>query len=265
MPRGVGVRAAAVAGGEAPVAQARDAATVVLLRDTPAGVEALLLCRARQMDFAPGAYVFPGGSVDPADGAGLDWAGPSPAELSAVLGVPADRCRAAVCAAVRETFEECGVLLAGDQPLPGDGPLTQDREALLAGTASLGEVLRRRGLVLPADVLIPWGRWITPEAAERRYDTWFFAAAMPAGQVPDASAESDSAVWLTPAGALAAARAGEIVLLPPTAVTLAELAGHDTVAGALAAPRTITPRMPTVLVEDGTTWLEMPDGVEYPL
>lgn len=273
MPRGMGARAAEVAAGQRLVAEPRDAATVVLLRDGADGVEVLLHGRARAMDFAPGAHVFPGGSVDPgdADFDGVGWAGPSAADLSALLGVPPERSRALVSAAVRETFEEAGVLLAGEPAaLAAIGAdLTQDRGALLAGSVSLGEVLRRRGLALRADLLTPWTRWITPEASDRRFDTWFFVAAMPPGQSADAGigtgAEADSAVWLRPGAALDVARAGEITLLPPTAVTLAQLAAYDGIADVLAQRRTITPLMPSVVVEDGHVWLTMPDGADYPL
>lgn len=276
VPGFLGVLAAEVASGKRAVAEPRDAATVVLLRPAAGtGIEVLLLCRGRTMDFAPGAHVFPGGSVDPRDGelAGL----PAVAELSGVLGVPADRCRSIIGAAVRETFEECGVLLAGDGPAgaPPDPPDPADRAALLAGTDSLADVLGRRGLAPHGDALIPWGRWITPEVSDRRYDTWFFVAAMPEGQVADAGlsgagdggGEADSAEWLRPGEALDAARRGEMTLLPPTAVTLAELASFGTVAEVLAQRRSIEPRMPAVLVADGAeqVWLEMPEGVEYPL
>jgi 8-oxo-dGTP pyrophosphatase MutT (NUDIX family) len=292
VPRFLGALAAEVASGKRAVAEPRDAATVVLLRpaagsplsgtaagsplsdtgpDEGGGFEVLLLCRGRTMDFAPGAHVFPGGSVDPRDGE-LD--GLPAAELSEVLGVPAPRCRAIVGAAVRETFEECGVLLAA--AAANDGPPDPaDRAALLAGTDSLADVLGRRGLTLGADVLIPWGRWITPEVSDRRYDTWFFAAAMPEGQVADAGlgtagqgGEADSAVWLRPAEALDRARHGDMTLLPPTAVTLAELASFGNVAEVLGQHRTIEPRMPTVLgasEPDGQVWLVMPEGVKYPL
>jgi 8-oxo-dGTP pyrophosphatase MutT (NUDIX family) len=254
------------------VVEARDAATVVLVRPAAEaadagdgqaggrGVEVLLQCRARAMDFAPGAYVFPGGSVDPRD-AELDVE--LSADYAAILGVPPDRGRALLCAAVRETFEESGVLLADGPPPAGD----EDRRALLAGTASMADVLRNRKLELRADALLPWARWITPEASDRRFDTWFFIAAMPAGQVADAgigAAEADSAHWLRPAAALAAARRGEI-MLPPTAVTLAEIGAHDSLADILAQRRTLTQRMPSVTVEDGQAWLTMPAGVEYPL
>jgi len=199
----------------------RDAATVVLLRDGDDGIEVLLLCRKRAMDFAPGAHVFPGGSVDPGDAdRGVDVPGD--------LGVPPERVRALVGAAVRETQEECGVVLrAGD--------------------------------------LVPWARWITPEASHRRFDTWFFVAATPPGEIAVATAEADSAEWLRPAAALDAARAGEITLLPPTAVTVAELTAFSSSAEVLAQRRAITPLMPSVVVEDGQTWLVMPEGTEYPL
>jgi 8-oxo-dGTP pyrophosphatase MutT (NUDIX family) len=250
VPLGIGERAAEVASGQRQVAVPRDAATVVLLRPGP---EVLLLARARAMDFAPGAHVFPGGSVDPQD-ASVPWQGPAPEGL----GVPDERARALVCAAVRETFEESGVLLCGS-------PDAEDRRALLAGEITFGEMLTRDGLALDKDLLTPWARWVTPEVSPRRFDTWFFAAAMPDGQVADASAESDSVEWLRPLEALDGARAGRLTLLPPTAVTLAEIGGYPDVAAALAARREITPLMPTVDVQDGQTWLRMPSGTEYPL
>jgi 8-oxo-dGTP pyrophosphatase MutT (NUDIX family) len=178
----------------------RDAATVILVRpaegtdgaapaDGDAGVEAYLLQRTDALEFAPGACVFPGGSVDERDAdpgiAETGWAGPAPADFGHLLGVPADHALALVCAAVRETFEESGVLLAGPSPtelVPDSADLARDRRALLAGSLSLGDLLDRRGLLLRADLLTPWARWITPEFSPRRFDTWFFAAALPAGR-----------------------------------------------------------------------------------
>jgi 8-oxo-dGTP pyrophosphatase MutT (NUDIX family) len=255
-PRGIGVRAAEIAAGQRAVAQPRDAATVVLLRP---GVEVLMLARARAMDFAPGAHVFPGGSVDP-DDADVPWSGPAPQGL----GVPPERAQALACAAIRETYEESGVLLAGSA-VADLAALAQDRRALLAGEVSFGEVLTRRGLVLHAGLLKPWTRWITPEVSDRRFDTWFFAAVMPDGQVADASAESDSIAWLRPCDALDGARAGRLTLLPPTAVTLAEIGSHADVPAVLAARREIVPLMPSVFMADGQAWLTMPAGTEYPL
>src|SRR5712671_719924 len=184
------------------------------------------------------------------------------------------RARALVCAAVRETFEESGVLLAGashDDLVRDSATLAADRHALLAGAASLAEVLGRRNLVLRTDLLTPWARWITPEASPRRFDTWFFAAALPPGQAATAApeghadpGESESGAWLRPASALEAARAGQMTLLPPTAVTLGELAGHADVPAILARRQVITPRLPKVIVEDGQVRLHLPQSGPRP-
>jgi len=276
VPRRLAERARQISDGQLSAAVPRDAATVILLRQPAAGVEAFLLRRTAELEFAPGAYVFPGGSVDARDAdETIGWAGPAPAVFGRLLDVPPDRARALVCAAVRETFEESGVLLAGPSPadlVSDSAALAGDRHALLTGSASLGEVLARRGLVLRADLLTPWARWITPEASPRRFDTWFFAAALPPGQAATAApegfgddadpGESESGTWLGPAEALAAAQAGQITLLPPTAVTLGELAGQHDVAGVLARRRVITPRLPKVIVEEGRARLAMPQAGE---
>lgn len=292
-PRGLAERAREFVKGGIRPAVPRDAATVILLRQAP-GVEAFLLQRTRALDFAPGAWVFPGGSVDEGDAdPAVGWAGPSAADFAGQLGTSPERARALVCAAVRETFEESGVLLAGASPtamLADSAALAADRRAVLSGSIPLGELLGRRGLVLRADLLTPWARWITPEVSPRRFDTWFFVAALPPGQTaalaaeahtgpepggqeqfaapgPAGSgpAESESAAWWQPSAALDAARAGRITLLPPTAVTLAELAAHQDVPGVLAARRAIVPLMPEVVVQDGEPWLAMPQTIEYPL
>jgi 8-oxo-dGTP pyrophosphatase MutT (NUDIX family) len=261
----------------------RDAATVMLLRPAGAGagVEVLMLRRVAAMKFAPGAYVFPGGSVDPADyDAPVGWHGPDPAEFGARLGASAEMARALVCAAVRETFEEAGVLLAG---APGGGQMADpsgpsweaDRAALVAGDVTLAGLLSRRGLVLRADLLVPWARWITPEGEPRRFDARFFAAALPAGQVATGhAAESDRIAWLRPADAIESARAGQISMLPPTATTLHDFAvaaaagaavGEDAVIEILGRRPVIEPVVPRLVLEDGQAWLYVPDEVGYPL
>ena len=148
-------------------------------------------------------------------------------------------------------------------------------------------MLARRGLLLRADLLTPWARWITPEVSPRRFDTWFFAAALPAGQLAGLApadqlaglaaagevgggegggeGESDSGTWWRPSAALEAARAGQITLLPPTAVTLAELTAYQDVDAILGERRMITPLLPKVVVEDERAWLAMPHPIEYPL
>jgi 8-oxo-dGTP pyrophosphatase MutT (NUDIX family) len=278
VPAPLAGRARELAAGRLTPAVAADAATVILLRER-SGVEAYLLRRIRALDFAPGACVFPGGSVDAADAdPDIGWAGPSPADVADRLGTSPERARALVCAAVRETFEESGVLLAGPAPaalVDDSAALARDRHALLTGTTSFGELLGRLGLMLRADLLTPWARWVTPEASPRRFDTWFFAAALPPGQTAALEApaerqgqgqtqgepnhgESDQGTWLRSAGALESARTGEITLLPPTAVTLGELAQYDSVTAVLAQHRTMTMRMPRVMIDGNQAWLALP-------
>jgi 8-oxo-dGTP pyrophosphatase MutT (NUDIX family) len=273
-------RLADIEAGRIAPAAPRDAATVVILRSVAdgAGVETLMLRRTAAMKFAPGAYVFPGGSVDPADYAAVGWHGPSPAEFGARLGASAEVARALVCAAVRETFEESGVLLAGVPDGAPAAPLAvpagpswdADRAALAAGTLTFAELLSRRGLVLRADLLVPWARWVTPEGEPRRFDARFFAAALPDGQQAVVhEAEAEHVAWLSPASALAAARTGEISLLPPTAATLNHIAAA-VAAGAgldeiLATRRVIEPVCPRLVLEEGQAWLVIPDGAGYPL
>jgi 8-oxo-dGTP pyrophosphatase MutT (NUDIX family) len=271
-------RITAIAAGELTPAVPRDAATVMVLRpqyadglpgDAP---EVLMLRRPTAMAFAPGAYVFPGGSVDPDDGnPDIGWvAGPSPEEFGELLGCPAELARALVCAAVRETFEESGVLLAGGAdgaPAEFDEvSLAADRADLAAGRVTFAEVLARRGLVIRADLLTPWARWITPEAEPRRFDARFFAAALPPGQrVTGHHAEAEQIGWERPEAALGAARAGSMLLLPPTATILGEFAAEGRVGKILASHRIVTPIEPRLVLEDGEAWLIIPDEVGYPL
>ncbi|HEY9475102.1 MAG TPA: NUDIX hydrolase [Mycobacteriales bacterium] len=250
----------------------RDAATVVLLRDGAEGVEAYVLRRVRGMPFAGGMTAFPGGSVDPRDAdASLGWAGPDPARWAGAFGTNERLARSLLCAAVRETFEEAGVLLAGPSAVSvvdGSHPRWEnDRVALEGRELSLAELLARRGLVLRADLLRPWAHWITPEGEPRRYDTRFFVAGVPAGQqAPDGSGafsrEADQVAWVRPADALAQSERGERPMLPPTVVTLREIAAYDTVADVLAAgwDRDIEPVVPRLeLGPDGNHAL-LPGG-----
>jgi 8-oxo-dGTP pyrophosphatase MutT (NUDIX family) len=273
------VRAAVDSG--APPPRPRDSATVMLMRGAGGlDLEVYMLRRRQSMSFAPGAYVYPGGSVDSRDtDADVAWAGPDVTTWAGWLGCGADLARGLLCAAVRETFEESGVLLAGAAPaspgalawaapLTGDAAadLEPDRLALLDRSLSLAGLLDRRRLVLRSDLLKPWARWITPELESRRYDTRFFAAVLPEGQRTwEIREEADEVAWLRPADALAAAARGEVALMPPTAVTLAELAGCGDVATVLATPRQIIPLRPQIRLEDGQAWLYMPPGLEYPV
>jgi 8-oxo-dGTP pyrophosphatase MutT (NUDIX family) len=231
-----------------------------------------MLRRPAAMAFAPGAYVFPGGSVDPADtDPDIGWVmGPTPEEFGELLGCTPQLARALVCAAVRETFEESGVLLAGGAdgaPAEFDPrSLAADRAEVAAGGVTFAEVLDRRGLVIRADLLTPWARWITPEAEPRRFDARFFAAALPPGQRATGDhAEAERIGWLRPEAAISAAKAGSMLLLPPTAAILSEFAAREGVGAILAARRTITPIEPRLMLEDGEAWLIIPDEVGYPL
>ncbi|WP_344440831.1 NUDIX hydrolase [Kitasatospora nipponensis] len=250
MPPGWPARIRALAAGELTVPVPRQAATVVLLRDTPGdgdGPQAYLLRRRSSMAFAAGMYAYPGGGVDPRDAeAAPDWAGPSPQEWAARLGVDRATAQAVVCAAVRETFEEAGVLLAGPDAatIAPDRDWSAERAALEAHELSFADFLRRHRLVLRSDLLGGWARWVTPAFEERRYDTWFFVAAMPPGQrAAREVGEADRVAWLTPAEAVRGHAEGRYGMLPPTVSVLRELRPVRSAAQALEASRgrTLTP------------------------
>jgi len=249
------------------VATPRGAATVVLLRDGVDGVEAYLLRRVMSMAFAAGMYVFPGGTVDPRDIDELPaWAGPSDAAWAAVLRADAGLARALVCAAVRETFEESGVLLAGPSADAVVSDTTgedweADRLALLDRSLAFAHLLTRRELVVRTDLLRAWSHWVTPEFEPRRYDTRFFVAALPPGQrTRDVGGEADRVGWVPARRAVEQYRTGEMAMLPPTAVTVREIAGYDSVADVLAAERVLEPIMPRPVLADGELALVVDAG-----
>jgi 8-oxo-dGTP pyrophosphatase MutT (NUDIX family) len=223
----------------------RDASTVVLLRDGPSGVEAWLLTRVARMAFAAGMTVFPGGRVEDSDAA-LPWAGSAPAD-AALVG-----------AAVRETFEETGVLLG----VPGLD-LGSARADVEAGRLELGALLRSHDARVDASGLRSWSRWVTPEGESRRYDTRFFVAALPPVAVPAAvTSEAARAGWLGVAAALAEHERGERAMLPPTIMTLRSIAVFATVADVLAAApgRSLDPVRPVLHVDADGARVELPDG-----
>ena len=247
-------RIRALAGGGLTPVPSRRAATVLLLRDSAAGPQVHMLRRRASMAFAGGAYAYPGGGVDPRDERPVGWAGPSPRTWAERLGPlpdgdPAGAAQAIVCAAVRETFEESGVLLAGPDADSVVADTTgedweADRQALVRREFSFAEFLARRDLVLRSDLLGPWARWITPEFEERRYDTWFFLAALPEGQrTRDVSGEADRTEWLLPQAAASGYDRGELLMMPPTIATLRPLTRYGSVAAAHAdcAARDLTP------------------------
>jgi 8-oxo-dGTP pyrophosphatase MutT (NUDIX family) len=255
-----------------PPVPTRDAATIVLLRDTPRGLQAYLLRRVPSMPFAPGMHVFPGGRVDPADAhAHTTWFGPRPQDWAPLLSADAELAQSLVCAAVRETFEESGVLLAGTGPDDvadvSGGDWEDARLGLIAHRESLSQVLEGHGLGLRADLIRPWAHWITPEIESRRYDTRFFVAAVPPGQeTRDVGGEADATMWLTPAEAMERHHAGELEMLPPTITTLTELSAYATTAEVLAAApgRVISPILPKMVVRGDDMVLLLPHDEGYP-
>lgn len=253
------------------------AATVVLLRDSPEGLEVLMVRRhERAGDFA-GASVFPGGLVDPQDSdpdLAPAAAGFLPERALAALGeelLPASA-RALHVAACRELFEEANVLLA--RRVDG-GPIDEIalarsgrfRGDLQAGTETLKSVLEREHAVLALDALVPFARWITPEFQPRRWDARFFLAEAPRGQTAICDGtETCEAVWLRPGAALAAYRRGEYVLAPPTFRVLEDLAEHAAVAETVAAAREAGPPTPILPVRLSGAALTMvyPGDRDYP-
>ncbi len=209
---------------------ARPASTVVLLRDA-GHLQVALLQRASTLAFAKDMYVFPGGAVDDSD---------------ADLGDPW------LVAGIRETFEEVGVLLSRPAAHP---EVWRERER------DFGQVLADAGLRPDLDALHPFAHWVTPEVESRRFDTRFYAAAMPAGQALGAfTSEHQNIGWYRPADA------GELPMLPPTAAVLAELAQFRTVAEVLAVSRTPVPIMPHPVARDaGIGWVLINAQTRQPL
>jgi 8-oxo-dGTP pyrophosphatase MutT (NUDIX family) len=258
-----------LSGQRTPV-EPRHASTVVLLRPGTPGLEVYLLRRHLGMAFAAGMHAFPGGTVDLRDSdRATAWAGPSPAEWAERLACDEALARALVCAAVRETFEESGVLLAGSSADSVVDDTTgaeweADRVALVDRSLAFADFLARRELVVRSDLLAPWAHWITPEFEPRRYDTRFFLAVMPVGQrTRDVSGEADEVLWMRPADAVAGVEDRSMTMLPPTYVTLAELARQESVDDAIAAAadREIVTVVPGVEIVDGEGLLTVPEDV----
>jgi 8-oxo-dGTP pyrophosphatase MutT (NUDIX family) len=249
LPARFAERARRFAAGDLDVVAARPAATVILLQDTRAGIEAYMLRRRTTMAFAAGMYAFPGGGVDVRDVAGevVSWSGPDVGEWARRLGTDYPAARGFVCAAVRETFEEANVLLTDPNVAPSGPEWDSARRALVNREQAFSQFLERRGLAIRSDLLAPWAHWITPRFEERRFDTWFFVASVPPGQDPqDVSGEADRAVWVRPADAVTAAQRGEVAMLPPTRMVLSELASFGSVkeVKAAAAGRLVEAIMP---------------------
>lgn len=253
----------------------RAAATVVLLRDSTAGPEVLLLRRNAQASNMAGVYVFPGGKLD-ADDATLDadtHLDQPHATLHANLNEPDTHSATAAglyVAALREALEECGLLLA--EPLGGTSAVNATRaRAMLREGQPFAQVLGALQLRLQTRQLAPWSRWVTPLAptmGTRRFDTRFFVAQAPADQTAlHDNEETTDSVWLAPRAALEQYRDGRIDLAPPQIMSLAHLARHASVASVLDAARLQPP--PLILPEpfdhDGVRVLCYPGDAMHPV
>jgi 8-oxo-dGTP pyrophosphatase MutT (NUDIX family) len=209
-------------------APTRDAATIVLLRDGANGLETYLLRRRSTLEFAPGVLVFPGGGVQESDRQPIEWIGPSAAEFAERFGCDEESARGLVVAAVRETFEESGVLFAstgpGETVVADTSEFEDERRALDKGDLDFAEFLAARGLTIRADLLGAWAHWVTPAFEPRRYDTRFFVARVPADQrVGELPGEADRAAWWAIKDLWPALESGSVIMLPPTAITCGEL------------------------------------------
>ena len=264
-----------------------DAVTVMVVRDAPTAsavgsdeagrLEVLLLERHAASAFAPGALVFPGGKLDRVDAtlpdACVRWS--APGTWASRLGVSSTgQARALLVAAVRETFEEAGLLLAchadgtdlADRPLPAaEVAAVRDRMTARDGSHDWAGWLLGHGLLLDLDALAMWSWWVTPAGLPRRFDTRFLIAALPAGQYASHDAVETTAMrWTTPAAALAAYATGELHVIYPTRCTLEQLGTHATAADAVRAARAGAVDLrriePTVVHVDGAPMVQHPDG-----
>jgi 8-oxo-dGTP pyrophosphatase MutT (NUDIX family) len=223
------------------------AATLLLLRDTAAGIEVLMITRHAETVFAGGAAVFPGGRLDPEDSA--------PALLQHCRALPGiDKAQMAlrICA-IRETFEEAGLLLArrsGEERLLSGAELDAIEEELLlrlGHAADFTELVVEGGLELAADLLVPFAHWITPEIRPRRYDTYFYLAPAPLAQEARHDGhEAVDSIWIAPGQAAEDGAAHRVKMIFATRFNLQKLARSATSAAAFAAARadkivTVTP------------------------
>ncbi len=266
----------------------RDAATVMLIRDAVDSaaqpvVEVCMLRRNLDSEFVAGAYLFPGGSVDPADrGAEAEalCRGRTDAEASTILGIESGGLAFWV-AALRECFEEAGVMLAQHRGsvASGTGALldTSDpevaarfstyRDAVNQQRTRLLDVCRQEDLVLAADNVHYVSHWITPELAPRRYDTRFFITSAPPGQVArHDDRETIDSIWIQPGDALEREAAGEFELLPPTITNLAAIGSYrttDEVMGWASQVTDVPTVLPIVLFEDGQLVILRPGDDGY--
>lgn len=255
----------------------RDAATVMLVRDGTDGVEVFMLRRNLNSDFVGGAYVFPGGGVDQGDGEADVEAlcvGRSDADASALLGIESGGLAFWV-AAIRESFEEAGLLLAVDTDdaiVRFDDPtinerFVEHRRRVDDGDVALVEIARAEGLRLATDRIHYFSRWVTPLGAPRRYDTRFFVAHPPEWQEPvHDDHEVIANLWIRPTDALERHARGEFELIFPTVRSLEALGRFETaeqIVRHASAISHIEPIVPTIVDSDHGLRILLPGDGEY--
>jgi 8-oxo-dGTP pyrophosphatase MutT (NUDIX family) len=255
------------------VAQPQPAATVILLRDAAPSPEVLMIERHSRSGFLPDMYVFPGGRVDEEDHALADRiSGVDPAAL--LPQFEPDRAPAFFVAAIRETFEEAGILLARrrgesrflDAAAAED--LSRHRLDVQSGELSFRALVEREKLDLAADCLSVHAHWITPEAVPRRFDTVFFAAIAPPGQLAAHDGfEATDHLWIRPEDALDQMQAAERRIIFPTASNLRTICGFDDAGAALQSSRErpVVPVLPKLVERDGKRLLAIPEEAGYPI
>lgn len=251
----------------------RNAATVIILRDSPEGLQVLLMQRHQASGVLGGVHVFPGGKLDAADEHPelLERLSQSPLALRERLAEPeleAARAGGLFAAAIREAFEECRVLLGQAGP---NESLTQRLEAALRQGHSWNEALQQLDARLDTAHLVPWSRWITPRqpsVTHKRFDTRFFVTRVDSGQTASHdNHEATDSVWITPRQALLDYWDHRIELAPPQIMSLSELARHSSSVSALAhAQRRVPPVvMPEAFDLDGQRVICYPGDPRHPV
>ena len=251
------------------------ASTVILLRDGSVSPETLLIERHGKSEFLPDMYVFPGGVVEEADHAlAHRVTGVTVESAAEALGeVAPDLALGFFVAAIRETFEEAGILLARERGSPKlldpsrSDELARHRLDVQAGHQSFRELVERENIDLAADQLAVHAHWITPERVPRRFDTFFFSALAPPGQLAQHDGiETTDHLWIRPEDALSETRAGKRRMIFPTAANLETLSGFRAAQEALEASRRrpVVAVTPSITLRDGVRTLVIRSDAGYP-
>jgi len=252
--------------GDSPGKRIEDASTVIVLREADGDIETFMLCRHHQSGFMGGAHVFPGGKVDPGD-RDPRWqsrVSQTAEDITKRLGeTDADAGLGLLIAAVRETFEEAGLLLASTDR----GVDLAAMRKQLHGGASFLDLADEADMQIDSAALTPYARWVTPKMESRRFDTRFYIAVLPEGQsASHDGTETTSADWLRPARAIEDMLAGRIKLAPPTVRTLHWMAAFDDAESMIAAASSRKPPLvrPRLVTGDGAWFLALPGDPAHP-